>query len=197
MILGGVIMEYKEKSLILDLLFVGFFTMFSILMYGIYLFIWEFGMLNPFFDLFGQYKLEWLHYVITSVYVFIYIGVVIYCIFFNHKLKTYAISLLLSLGVLICVVICSVVSYCFYLDFSTESWQRDKRERCTMFGDLKDNYNVVGMNKNEVVQLLGPYDEIIDNENTIYIYKFDDGYVAVTFEIDIVKDLRISYIPYE
>ena len=122
---------------------------------------------------------------------------VIYCIFFNHKLKTYAISLLLSLGVLICVVICSVVSYCFYLDFSTESWQRDKRERCIMFGDLKDNYNVVGMNKNEVVQLLGPYDEIIDNENTIYIYKFDDGYVAVTFEIDIVKDLRISNIPYE
>lgn len=190
-------MEYKEKSLILDLLFVVFFTMFCVLMYGIYLFIWEFGMLNPFFDLFGQHKLEWVHYVITTIYMFLYIGVVIYCIFFNRKLKTYVISLILSLGILISIVICAVVSYCSYLDFSTESWQRDKRERCIMFKDLKKHYNVIGMNKDEVIQLLGAYDAVLDSGNEIYIYKFDDGYVAVAFESNIVKDLRISYIPYE
>lgn len=183
-------MEYKEKCLILDILFIIFFTFMWVIAGGIYIGCKEMGILNPMFDLFGQHKLDWMHYFILATSLFIYCVVVVYCMFFNKKIATYTISISVSLSIYFLVTIFVFCSYFSFTKFSTKSWQEDIRERSIMVKDLEKNYNIVGMPREKVERVLGKFDDK-EGENEDYIYDYETGYVKIYFSQDIVDAIQI------
>lgn len=74
--------------------------------------------------------------------------------------------------------------------FSEEKWQDYPRQRYIMLDDLKNRYGIVGMNNNQIFDLLGKPDEISYYNTWIYnceycfieIY-FNDNNEAVSIEL--------------
>ncbi len=126
-------------------------------------------------------------FVIISL-VFVYLNS--YSYIFKYKnigLKSYLICIVKLITVVV-AFITIIYSFNFmYSDFSKESWKTNKNERIFMIDDLIENYKVIGMNKEELINLLGEPDGIDD-----VFLDYSSGYVTIVFYID-NNDKVVSY----
>lgn len=112
---------------------------------------------------------------------------------FKFKKKFYKAVLDSALSVIIYLVILSIISYCiivYFKTFSTYKWSNENwhRFRGDMVEDLEERYNLKGMTKDEIYELLGEEDRYSEEDNAIgyyigealmyYIY-FDENDVVI------------------
>lgn len=123
-----------------------------------------FCLLTPIF--LKSMKRRWLRYLIT------------YCIVGTFFISFFTIT---------------TVAENYFSDFTTEKWFKYPKLRNYMVDDLIENHNIIGMNENEVIELLGTPDT---RNDTIFAYYMDEKYKdAVYIEITFA-DGKVIYIDY-
>lgn len=167
---------YEEISFISVI----FFVMYSLLFFPIVLLFFcgiEEGWFVSTIDTIG-FPIFFIVVIISLVYVYLSS----YSYIFKYKnigIKSYFICMVKLITVVV-AFIAIIYSFNFmYSDFSKESWEINKNERIFMVDDLIENYKVIGMNKEELINLLGEPDGIDD-----VFLDYSSGYVTIVFYID-------------
>lgn len=102
--------------------------------------------------------------------------------------KNYMISLLISIivSLLYLLVVVPVIKYgitIYAKDFNVEKWQEKKTLRYLMVDSLEETHKLIGMNENELIELLGEFD-YKKEDNICYFIRNDLGYHYLCFKFD-------------
>lgn len=85
----------------------------------------------------------------------------------------------------------------FYHNFTPEKWKQYPTERWIMLQGLEANHEIIGTNKENVLDLLGEPDEIVENEDyCLYYYRSISGDAVIEFYKDKVSDANFLYPPH-
>lgn len=147
--------------------------------------IYEIGGLSCFNDYWGAW--------IITVGIIILIGVFAFPIYTYKLFKDKLLLMKMSFLITVIFLVVSFGAWYFtqsrFKDFTPERWQQYPRQRVTMIEDLKKEHNIIGMNKNNVIDLLGePYET---TNGGALKYSFDYGYIEVLFSKGKVTSLYV------
>lgn len=112
----------------------------------------------------------------------LFVPILLYFIFKNKnsKIIQYSFISLVVFIILFISIILGIKSY--YSKFSKEKWKNNVANRYCMIDDIEKNYNVIGKNKDEVIDLLGnKFTE--DEENSTIMYEIEYSLVSVKYYI--------------
>lgn len=112
----------------------------------------------------------------------LFVPILLYFIFKNRKVKVVQYSFI-SLLVFIILLITTILGVRGYFSkYSKEKWKNNVANRYCMIDDIEKNYNVIGKNKNEVIELLGN-NFIENNEDSSIMYEIKYSLVSVQYYI--------------
>ena len=105
-------------------------------------------------------------------------------------------------AVILAVIVAGIV-YQYQHSFSTAKWERNPEERTKIVDDLLEDYEIVGMQKADVVELLGCNNNdygYLNEENRFVYYlgpergliSIDSEWLILDFANDIVVDCYIT-----
>lgn len=157
--------------------------------YGGYCFIAVavvFECFTPVTDLLGQWPF-WLGEIAV-------ICIMISPFFLHRKLKRKWLSPIIAFAASVLFVVCSfkISSICCskFNDFTPEKWAEYPRQRTRMMESLKENYDIIGMSRDEVVELLGNPDN--ESENSL-AYKHNRSYIEFFFTDGKLSNTHTTY----
>ena len=120
------------------------------------------------------------------------LGSILYLrLFIKKESVIQIVSFALTIVFVVCAITFANMGEKNFREFSTENWQRYPERRLTMYFDLTEKYEIKGSTENEVTDLLGAPDEIVENEyvydcgfgNAVYV-RFDNGVATSIYNIE-------------
>lgn len=128
----------------------------------------------------------------------LFVPIFLYLIFKDKKSKVlqYSFISLVIYVVLLISIMFSIKSY--FSKFSKEKWESTVANRYYMIDDIEKNHNIIGKNKNDIIDLLG--NNFTENEeNSTIMYEIEYSLVAVKYYIlyfdnDIVVKTETSWL---
>ena len=110
------------------------------------------------------------------------------------------------LGIFAGLIIAMVITGCAYQEqhsFSTSKWETNPRERTQIVDDLLDDYELIGMQETEILDLLGNHDNDYGyfNEKNRFVYclgpergliSIDNEWLILDFADGVVVDCYIT-----
>ncbi|MCI8344559.1 MAG: hypothetical protein HFJ42_01015 [Clostridia bacterium] len=112
----------------------------------------------------------------------LFVPIFLFFIFKNKRSKILQYSFI-SLLVFIILLITTILGVRGYFSkYSKEKWKNNVANRYCMIDDIEKNYNVIGKNKNEVIELLGN-NFIENNEDSSIMYEIKYSLVSVQYYI--------------
>lgn len=139
------------------------------------------GMFYTFIDAWGQ----WSVYVGIIAAFLVFLSPIFF-VFLRKKSLHINATLIPVLCILLTIIFIFVSLTAFFISasrfqtFTKEKWEAFPRQRYIMLHDLKENYGIVGMDSQQITELLGDPDEITPYKS--WIYHCEYNFIEIAFD---------------
>lgn len=145
----------------------------------------EAGLFSCFEDLYGKWWfLPGLILSLTTLLSPIYLRIII-----KNEMYVSLLSIIMCICFVMTVICCYNFTISRFEDFTVEKWSKYPNQRILMINDLKEYHNIIGMNKNDVLLLLGKPDSMTEN---VYTYDYDYGHIDIIFLKECVSSISVT-----
>lgn len=167
--------EILKESIIKFIIYIPFILMWCIVLCCLPIINVE-GSLSIYEDAFGV----WIKYA-SIIYMILSITSILYLrLFIKKELVIQAVAYLMSIVFIFSGYILLIKGEEKFKDFTTEKWIEYPRRRLTMYFNLVEDYKLIGCTYEEIEELLGTPDAVVDNE---YIYNDrSDNFITIYFK---------------